>query len=190
MAEVDKKNNKMKDEILAEVDKKNFKMKEEILAEVDKKDNSMVQDMINIVDKIHQEIVQEVIKENKSLEVAMIGHVQKEKNEIIEIVDKKVEEQMQLFATASNSAMDDYILEQLHTWDGKTCSDEKNIPFRNSTHFSPSWCPESPPKISKSGHYGILRKGLFRFFCLLRTIFFIFGPFWAVFWGGSNFFGQ
>ncbi len=73
------------------------------------------------------------------------------------------------------------------TWDGKTCSDEKNIPFRNSTHFSPSWCPESPPKISKSGHYGILRKGLFRFFCLLRTIFFIFGPFWAVFWGGSNF---
>ena len=52
----------------------------------------------------------------------------------------------------------------MFTWDGKTCSDEKNIPFRNSTHFSPSWCPESPPKISKSGHYGILRKGLFRFF--------------------------
>ena len=67
------------------------------------------------------------------------------------------------------------------TWDGKTCSDEKNIPFRNSTHFSPSWCPESPPKISKSGHYGILRKGLFRFFCLLRTIFSFLGHFWAVF---------
>ena len=109
LSEIDKKNKKMKDEILAEVDKKNFKMKEEILAEVDKKDNSMIQDMINIVDKIHQDIVKEVIKENKSLEVAMIGHVQKEKNEIIEIVDKKVEEQMQLFATASNSAMEDYI---------------------------------------------------------------------------------
>ena len=70
-----------------------------------------------------------------------------------------------------------------NTWDGKTCLDEKNLPFRNSTYFSSSWCPESPPKISKSAHYGILRKGLFRFFCLLRTIFFIFGPFLGRFFG-------
>ena len=69
------------------------------------------------------------------------------------------------------------------TWDGKTCSDEKNIPFRNSTHFSPSWCPESPPKISKSAHYGILRKGLFRFFAYLGPFFSFlgrFGPFFGV----------
>ena len=72
---------------------------------------------------------------------------------------------------------------QHDTWDGKTCLDEKNLPFRNSTYFSSSWCPESPPKISKSAHYGILRKGLFRFFAYLGPFFSFlgrFGPFFGV----------
>ena len=80
------------------------------------------------------------------------------------------------------------------TWDGKTILDKKNVPFRNSTSFFLSWWYESAPKISKSGHYRILRKCVFGPFWAYFSFWAVFGPFFRgvqIFWslniiGGDN----